>query len=163
MKLPEAQVPGGETAIYHWKVRKLDGTLVAMDQFMREVVFLNFWSTMCAPCVIELANIERLHAILASEGVVFMCIASDPDLDHLRRWVADHDVSVPVFALVDDQMPRMFDSEFVPATYVVASDSRIAFKHEGAAEWDYPRVVAFLRGLLMEGAILAPTSELRRT
>ncbi len=93
VKLPEAPVPGGETAIYHWKVRKLDGTLMSMDDVMRRVVFLNFWSTMCGPCVVELSNIERLHAILAPEGVVFMCVASDQDIDHLRKWVADNRVS----------------------------------------------------------------------
>ena len=53
MKLPEAPVPGGETAIYHWKVRKLDGTLMSMDDVMRRVLFLNFWSTMCGPCVVS--------------------------------------------------------------------------------------------------------------
>jgi thiol-disulfide isomerase/thioredoxin len=126
-----------------------------MDDLMRKVVFLNFWSTMCGPCVVELSNIERLHAVMAPEGVVFMCVASDQDLDQLRKWVVDKGVSVPVFALVDDQMPRMFDSEFIPATYIIAADSRIAFKHEGAAAWDHPRVVAYLRGLLVEGDILA--------
>jgi hypothetical protein len=159
VKLPEAPVPGGETAIYHWKVRKLDGTLVTIDDFMHRVLFFNFWSTMCAPCVVELAAIERLHTILAPEGVVFMCIASDGDLEYLRSWVADKAVSVPVFALMDDQMPRMFDSEFIPATYIIATDSRVAFKHEGAAEWDHPRVVAYLRSLLVEGDILGPTTE----
>jgi thiol-disulfide isomerase/thioredoxin len=159
VKLPEAPVPGGETAIYHWKVRKLDGTLMSMDDVMRRVVFLNFWSTMCGPCVVEMSNIERLHAILAPEGVVFMCVASDQDIDHLRKWVADNGVTIPVFALVDDRMPTMFDSEFVPATYIIAADSRIAFKHEGAAEWDHPRVVAYLRGLLMESDILAAGAE----
>lgn len=60
---------------------------------------------------------------------------------------------------MDDQMPRMFDSEFIPATYIIATDSRVAFKHEGAAEWDHPRVVAYLRSLLVEGDILGPTTE----
>jgi thiol-disulfide isomerase/thioredoxin len=148
-------LPTAESAIYHWKVRKLDGTLVAMDDLMREVVFLNFWSTMCAPCVAELASIERLHAMLGREGVVFMCIASDQDLPKLRGWVAEQRVSVPVFSLHGDDMPSMFDSEFIPATYIVAADSRIALKHEGAAQWDHPSVVRFLRGLLAEGDILA--------
>jgi hypothetical protein len=107
------------------------------------------------PCVVELSNIERLHAVMTPEGVVFMCVASDQNLDQLRKWVVDEGVSVPVFALVDDQMPRMFDSEFIPATYIIAADSRIAFKHEGAAAWDHPRVVAHSRGLRLEGDILA--------
>jgi thiol-disulfide isomerase/thioredoxin len=157
--LPAPRLPTDETAIYHWKVRKLDGTLAAMDDLIRHVAFLNFWSTMCMPCVKELASIERLHSMLREEGVVFMCIASDQDLEKLRAWVAENNVSVPVFSLAGDSMPPMFDSEFIPATYVVAADSRIALKHEGAAAWDHPSVVRFLRGLVAEGDILAlPTN-----
>lgn len=152
--LPAAGVPGGDTAAYHWNVRRLDGTLLSIDEVMREVVFLNFWSTMCLPCVKELASIERLHATLAPEGVVFMCIATDQDLEELRKWVTDHAVSIPVFSLATDELPRVFDSEYLPATYVLAADARVAFKHEGAARWDHPRVVSFLRGLLMESAII---------
>jgi thiol-disulfide isomerase/thioredoxin len=152
--LPDAGVPAGETAVYHWNVKRLDGTLVSIDEVMREVVFLNFWSTMCLPCVKELASIERLHAKLAPEGIVFMCVATDQDLEKLRMWLADHAVSIPVFSLATDELPRVFDSEYLPATYLLAPDGRIAFKHEGAARWDHPRVIAFLRGLLMESAII---------
>lgn len=152
--LPEAGVPGGETAIYHWNVRKLDGTVISIDEVMREVVFLNFWSTMCLPCVKELASIENLHRTLAPEGVVFMCIATDQDLEKLRKWVTEHNVSIPIFSLAADDLPLAFDSEYIPATYILAADARIAFRHEGAAQWDHPRVVSFLRGLLMESAII---------
>ena len=50
VKLPEKH-PYREARrpLYHWKVRKLDGTLMSMDDVMRRVVFLNFWSTMCGP------------------------------------------------------------------------------------------------------------------
>jgi hypothetical protein len=148
-------LPPADEAIYHWKVRRLDGTLVAMDDLIRQVAFLNFWSTMCIPCVVELASIERLHAKLRDEAVVFMCIAGDQDLEKLRAWVAENEVTVPVFSLDGDTMPPMFDSDFIPATYVVGTDSRIALKHEGAAEWDHPSVVRFLRGLVAEGDLMA--------
>jgi hypothetical protein len=65
--LPAPRLPTDATAIYHWKVRKLDGTLAAMDDLIRQVAFLNFWSTMCMPCVKELASIEGLHSMLRAE------------------------------------------------------------------------------------------------
>lgn len=154
--LPEVHLPA-DSAAYAWAVRRLDGSSVDMHQFRREVLFLNFWSTWCLPCVMELASIERLHRLVGPEGVVFMCIASDEDLDKLRQWVVDHRLTAPVFALSSDDIPLVFDSDLIPATYLVAADGRVALKHEGAAQWDHPRVVAFIRGLLAESAILAPT------
>ena len=72
-----------------------------------------------------------------------MCIATDQDLEKLRKWVTDHEVSVPVFSLATDELPLVFDSDYIPATYLLAADARIAFRHEGAAQWDHPRVVSF--------------------
>ena len=156
-RLPDAEVPERGTAVYGWQLRRLDGTPFEMNEARCEVVFLNFWSTMCLPCVQELASIERLHNKLAPEGVVFLCVATGDDLDELRQWAAKHGVSVPVFALAPDDVPAVFDCEYLPTTYIVAGDGRIALQHEGAAQWDHPRMVAFLRGLLAENVVAPPS------
>lgn len=149
--LPKVPVPEGELTQYTWNLRRLDGSSASLHDFMREIVFVNIWSTLCLPCVAELASIERLRKILEPEGLVFVCVATDPDLHELQAWVASHQVELPIFALVDDEIPPVFDSDGIPATFILGADGRVAFKHEGAAHWDHPRVVSFLRGLLMGG------------
>lgn len=143
------------SALYGWKVRDLDGIMISFDKFTSETLFLNFWSTQCIPCVKELASIEKLHAAVSPEGVKFMCIATDPDLDRLRAWVEVQKVTVPVYALVDDEIPSAFDSNFIPATYIINPDGRIVLKHEGAAQWDHPKVATFLRSIQIQ-SILGP-------
>ena len=52
--------------------------------------------------------------------------------------------------LGDSEIPPVFDSDYVPATYVVSPDGFVVYQHTGAALWDDPRVVSFLRGLSVQ-------------
>ncbi len=137
-------------ASYDWKVTALDGTIFPMEAARGELLFLNIWSTMCPPCVAELPAIERLQGALVSDGVKFMCVATDGDRDRVRRFVEKNGWKLPFFVLGDSEIPQVFDSDHVPATYVVSPDGFVVYQHTGAALWDHPRVVSFLRGLAVQ-------------
>ena len=137
-------------ASYDWKVVALDGTLFPMEEARGELLFLNIWSTMCPPCVAELPSIERLQAALVSDGVKFMCVATDGDRERVRKFVETNGWKLPFFVLGEGEIPQVFDSDYVPATYVVSPDGFVVYQHTGAALWDDPRVVAFLRGLSVQ-------------
>src|SRR5713101_5841902 len=117
-------------ASYDWKVTALDGTIFPMEAARGELLFLNIWSTMCPPCVAELPAIERLQGALVSDGVKFMCVATDGDRDRVRRFVEKNGWKLPFF--------------------VVSPDGFVVYQHTGAALWDHPRVVSFLRGLAVQ-------------
>ena len=138
------------SASFDWKVVALDGTTVPMEDARGELLFLNIWSTMCPPCVAELPSIERLQSALAGDNVKFMCIATDGDRDRVRKFVEANGWKLPFFILGDSEIPQVFDSDYVPATYVVSPDGFVVYQHTGAALWDDPRVVSFLRGLSVQ-------------
>jgi thiol-disulfide isomerase/thioredoxin len=138
------------TASYDWKVVGLDGTIFPMEAVRGELLFLNIWSTMCPPCVAELPSIERLQAALVSDGVTFMCVATDGDRERVRKFVESNGWKLPFFVLADSEIPPVFDSDYVPATYVVSPDGFVVYQHTGAALWDDARVVSFLRGLSVQ-------------
>jgi thiol-disulfide isomerase/thioredoxin len=64
MPPPFPEVP---YASYDWKVRTLAGEPFSMEEVRREVLFLNFWSTACPPCLSELPS---KHSILGEPDVV---------------------------------------------------------------------------------------------
>ena len=138
------------TASYDWKVMALDGTIFPMEAARGELLFLNIWSTMCPPCVAELPSIERLQTALVRDGVKVMCVATDGDRERVRKFVEANGWKLPFFVLGDGEIPQVFDSDFVPATYVVSPDGFVVYQHTGAALWDDPRVVSFLRGLAVQ-------------
>jgi thiol-disulfide isomerase/thioredoxin len=145
--------PEEPMASYDWKVRTLGGDPFPLERVKHEVLFLNFWSIACPPCLAELPSIQQLHDQLAAEGIVFMCIALDGEADRVREAVARNHLTLPIFLLDGDNLPTVFDAEGIPATYLVAADGRIVYQHQGAALWNHPRVACFLRGLLMQDVV----------
>ena len=154
IRLRPPDMKSERTASYDWTVVALDGTTFSMEAAKGEILFLNIWSTICAPCVAELPSIERLQSALGNDGVKFMCVATDGDRDRVRKFVQSNGWKLPFFVLGDSEIPQVFGSEYVPATYVVSPDGVVVYQHTGAASWDHPRVVSFLRGLSVQYGLL---------
>ena len=59
--VPEPWLPGLSSERHDgWRLKSLDGKLVALDDFKGKVVFLDFWATYYGPCVNELAGVKHL-------------------------------------------------------------------------------------------------------
>ncbi len=131
---------------YNWTVRDLDGQDLNLADLKGKVVFLNIWATWCPPCRVEMPGIQRLYEELAAEGVVFV-LASNEDPETIRDFVQDNGFTFPVYSATMWPPPAL-ETESIPATFIVSPEGKIVLRHLGAAQWDHPDVVAFLRGLL---------------
>jgi thiol-disulfide isomerase/thioredoxin len=149
-------LPVEPTAAYDWRVTALDGTPFHMETLKGELLFLNIWSTLCAPCIAELPSIERLQKEIAGQGVTFMCVATDSDLERVREFVAGKGWTVPIFVHGEGDLPSVFDSDYIPATYVVSPYGLVVYQHTGAAQWDHPRVITFFRALALKHGLTNP-------
>jgi thiol-disulfide isomerase/thioredoxin len=150
VRLRQPPMPLEPTASYDWKVVALDGAPFHLETVKGGILFLNIWSTRCPPCIAELPSIERLQKAVAAEGVTFICVATDSDPDRVREFASRHGSTLPIFVLCEGDLPAVFDSDYIPATYVVSPDGTIVYQHTGAAQWDHPRAVSFLRALALK-------------
>lgn len=77
-KLPRPVLPTDASAAHdHWTFHPLGGKPTTIGDFKGKVVFLNFWSTSCGPCIAEMPGIERLQASLRSEPVAFLAVTQE--------------------------------------------------------------------------------------
>ena len=111
----------------------LDGGRIGADELEDRIVVINFWGVWCGPCVAEAPQIQQLHEKYRDDpGVVFLTInAFDPDLDHVRTWMADNEYDWPV--LVDDNFVTRYGISSYPTTWFTDREGRIAFEHRGAS------------------------------
>jgi thiol-disulfide isomerase/thioredoxin len=108
-------------------------------------VFLNVWATWCGPCVAEMPSIQRLWEITRDDGVAFV-IASDEEPAKISEFLKKRGLTLPVYRM-NGKPPPAFHTAGIPATFILGADGRIALRHTGAAQWDHPDTVKFLRGL----------------
>ena len=130
---------------YVMEGRDLAGALVPFPTYSGRVLVLNFWATWCAPCVAEMPSLQRLMAATADLDVAFAC-ATPEKPEVVRSFVAKRGITLPV-CLVAGDPPACFRGRAIPATFIIDKTGRIVMRHTGAARWDDPSVVAFVRGL----------------
>ena len=134
----------------NWSVRSLDGQNVKMSDLNGSVVFLNFWSTTCAPCISEMPEIARLAESLKGEKVVFMAVTQD-DEPQVREFLKTHAFGIPVF-LAGKERPEDLSAVGVPATYILDAGGAIVYGEVGAQDWNVEEARGLLRKLAERGA-----------
>jgi peroxiredoxin len=132
-----------------FRLPSLAGGEVDLASQRGKVVVLNFWATWCPPCVAEMPSLERLHRSLSPEGVSVVTVSTDEDEAALRRFVAEHALTLPV---LKDPGGRVAAGEYrttgYPETFVLDRNGRVLQHVVGPAEWDSTERLAYFRGVL---------------
>ncbi len=129
---PGKQAPGFE-------LTGLDGKPVSLDRFKGSVVLLNFWSTLCGPCVAEMPSLNRLYLSLKDRGFEIVSVAIDTSDKPVLEFVNAKKISFTV--LVDREKEVFFDDyagPSLPASYLLDRSGTILETVSGAQEWDSP-------------------------
>ena len=132
-----------------FRLPSLAGGQVDLASQRGKVVVLNFWATWCPPCVAEMPSLERLHRSLSPEGVSVVTVSTDEDEAALRRFVAEHALTLPV---LKDPGGRVAANQYrttgYPETFVLDRNGRVLQHVVGPAEWDSAERLAYLRRAL---------------
>jgi len=144
--LEASALPPAALADYNWTIQSLDGQDFKMAEAKEKVVFLNFWATWCSPCVAEMASIQRLYKKLKDKGVVFACISNEKP-SKVSRFVRRKGFTFPIYTMRGSP-PAVFDTQRVPATFILSRDGKVALKHIGGAKWDDEKSIDFIKGLM---------------
>jgi thiol-disulfide isomerase/thioredoxin len=118
-------------------------------------VVVNFWATWCPPCVKEMPSLNRLRADLAGEGIVVLALSSDRGgAAVVGKFYAKKGIT-NLAVMIDEKskVARAVGIPGLPTTVMYDAEGREIGRVLGAAEWDAPESIAFMR------ACLAPRSE----
>jgi thiol-disulfide isomerase/thioredoxin len=145
--LPAAWLPEVSSRQHDsWTVRTLDGREVRLGDFKGKVVFLNFWSTTCAPCIEEMAGIESLLDSVKNERVAFLAVTIE-DESIVREFLKKHRLRMPVYLSTENLPPDLL-ALGVPTTFILDTRGAAVLRHIGPANWDDDGVRQYIRGLL---------------
>jgi thiol-disulfide isomerase/thioredoxin len=133
-------------ADYGLKLKDLNGAPIDFAGYRGRVIFLNFWATWCGPCREEMPSIARLAANPRLKDVVFLCASVEDNPEAIREYARKAELTLP-FAIVADRPPAVFQTDGIPATFVIARDGRIAIAEVGSMQWDTPSLIEKIEGL----------------
>jgi|APTNR8051073442_1049403.scaffolds.fasta_scaffold03335_10 thiol-disulfide isomerase/thioredoxin len=122
--------------------------------FQGEALVVNFWATWCAPCVKEMPALDRLAEAVDGDGITVLALSADREGADVVRAFYDVNALNNLAVSLDRRMAvsRALGIPGLPTTVLIDRDGREIGRLVGAAEWDAPEAVDFLRRCLTDAA-----------
>lgn len=141
-KLKPPPITTGMKADFSWTLTALDGTAYDFVQLQGKTVLLNFWNPDCLHCLAEIDALNALYNTIQGSTIQLAGVVTEEE-ENLPEAVQNHGIRFPVYSF-KGALPAVFQTSSRPATFIIAPDGNIVFKHLGAAKWDDPSVASFL-------------------
>lgn len=124
-----------------------EGTTLDLARLKGKVVFLNFWTTWCPPCIAEMPSVNRLYNKLKNnKNVVFVLADADGKLEKSTAFMKKKKYDLPVY-IPAGEIPEQLFRGSLPTTVIINAKGEIVFAHEGMANYDTPEMEKFLNEL----------------
>jgi thiol-disulfide isomerase/thioredoxin len=146
---------GGTPIDLNWSLRSVaDGKDINLSSFKGKVLFVNIWATWCPPCVGEMPSIETLHSHFADrDDVAFVLASVDDTADMAKSFAVKKSMKAPIYH-ARGSMPADLRTQGIPATFIVAKDGTLRYKHVGGWDWSGER--GKIEALIAEKSSAAP-------
>ncbi len=101
-----------------------DGQTISLDELRGQVVVLNFWATWCAPCRVEMPELQKVSEKLTGQVTVLGINTGEP-ADQVRAWGDRYGLTFPLLLDTEGTAARDYRLRGQPTTVIVAPDGVI--------------------------------------
>jgi peroxiredoxin len=129
-------------------LKTLDGRSLTLSQLKGKVVFLNFWATWCPPCRAEMPSMEALYQQFKDAGLEVVAVDLQESVAEVKAFIADNKLTFPVALDTSGNVGNNYNTQSIPATYIIDRDGKILAQAVGSRNWNTPAITAAFQALL---------------
>jgi thiol-disulfide isomerase/thioredoxin len=129
------------------RLNDADGRPVSLSDFRGKIVFLNFWTTWCPTCRIEMPSMEKLHQKFKDGDFAMVTINLQEPAARVKEFLKEFKLTFTALLDTGGQVGSMFGINQIPTTYILDKKGRIIGKALGPREWDSGKSTALFEHL----------------
>ena len=126
----------------------INGGAVRLSDFRGKIIFLNFWTTWCPPCRIEMPSMERLYRNLKDKNFEMIGIDLQEPVSRLKAFVKKFKLTFTILLDSNGDVGSLFGIRSLPTTFILDHKGRIIGQALGPREWDSSESIAFFEHLM---------------
>ena len=148
------------TAPIESRLKDVDGNEVGFSDFRGKIVFLNFWTTWCPTCLIEMPSMEKLHQKFKDEDFVMVSINLQEPALQVKKFFEEFKLTFTALLDSTAEVAIFFGINAIPATFILDREGSVIGKALGPREWDSRKSIRLFEHLMDESvAASTPGSE----
>jgi peroxiredoxin len=148
------QSPGAGIPV-EFELNDANGGPHKLSDFRGKIVFLNFWTTWCPTCRIEMPSMEKLHQQFKNTDFAMMTINLQESVSRVKEFFKEFKLTFTALMDTRGDVGVMFSINQIPTTYILDKKGRIIGKALGPREWDSPKSIALFEHLTNRRAAAA--------
>ncbi len=117
-------------------LKSLTGENLRLSEYRGEVVVLNFWSTECGTCVLQMPAVQKLYEQYRGSGLQVLGINIDRNSRRAREMVEKLELAYPVLLDAEKSVSREYKLNALPFVVVIDRDGAIRYTHSGYRSTD---------------------------
>jgi thiol-disulfide isomerase/thioredoxin len=130
---------------------RLDGDGgVSLGDFRGKVVYLDFWASWCAPCLVSLPVLEELRQEFPADRFQILAVNLDREPAKARSFLRKRNIGYPSATDPEGRIPDTFGLETMPTSYLIDAEGVVRHVHTGFRKSDVGDIRARIKGLLSE-------------
>ncbi|WP_159022884.1 TlpA disulfide reductase family protein [Formosa sp. L2A11] len=135
-------------------VQMINGESVKLSDLKGKVVFLNFWATWCAPCLIEFHEIpEKILEPFKNDDFVFLSISRGETKEKVSKkmlQLQDKGIDFNVGIDQDKNIWNQYATKYIPKNFIIDKDGVIRFISTGNYENSVDTIAKEIKKLLKD-------------
>lgn len=108
----------------------ISGNEVMLSDYRGKVLLLNFWATWCAPCRLEMPELQERFVKLDREFVVVGINFAEPE-EIVRSYVKELGLTFPVLLDPDGEIQELYRVRNYPTSFFIDEQGTVRIQHIG--------------------------------
>lgn len=129
-------------------LKDIDGKARDLNDYRGKVVIVNFMATWCGPCVEEMPSLQKLRERFRGKGLEVIAVNTGESESKASKFAQDLRIKFPVLVDQESDAKDAWKVMGIPATFIVGTDGKIAYRILGEVDWLDEEPVALVESLL---------------
>jgi len=125
-----------------------NGNSVRFVEFRDRIVFLNFWTTWCPECRIEMPSMRKLYEALKHRDFAMVAVDLKESSETVKQFAAKYKLPFPVLIDPDGRMGEQMSIRAVPTTFIIDRQGKVLGSVLGGRKWDSKESFALFEYLI---------------
>ena len=132
----------------NFALEDLNGNIVHLKDHFGKVIFLNFWTTWCPACLVEMPSMEKLYRGFKNKDFIILAVDMQEDSETVRKFKAKFKLSFPILLDTDGVVASYYGVKAIPATYFIDRMGYLYAAAMGARDWGGEDALLLINHLL---------------
>jgi len=126
----------------------INGQQYTLSDFKGKIVFLNFWTTWCPECRIEMPYMEKLHSRFKGQDFTMIAVNLQEPALRVKDFLKKYPLTFTILLDTKGNIGPQFGIRAVPTTYILDKNGGIIGKALGSRHWDRKESITLFEHLI---------------